>query len=374
MNIKNILEIAIQFLFTPLFLGYVWQIISLRRIKRLSEKYITGYITLFVCFEITVVPMLIENQTIAEIAVVWFPRLHVICLVAVILAVAVVPFGVVADVKEMLGQKGDTAQTHSMEKLHDATGLRKTWQSTLLRILICGAVMLFSLFFTVPSEGDATEATIYTNMATDTLYEYQPYSGDPYGGMSLDKQDAPWELFFQVVVEKTGLSVNMVVEMVGGFFLLLLFFATMYELGNAAFAKARTKQVEEQATLSVASDMRISYADKTLYLAILLYLTLTFLDRAASVHVFRNIWNYTTLLTNVMVPIQLIFVLRWVKENRIIYFLLLLLSAGAAQLLYHYGFMFTLLVEVVPAVIVWVWMRIFVQSFYEKKHSNKEVC
>ena len=349
--LDRIIQITItlySLLLCPLFFGLLCRQFCGRKQDSFRWIYATGYLFLFALFEVLSVPMLNKGYGIGQISTVWYGVTLGVTVLAVLLS------------------------------LKDLLGILKGWGETLKKTFTCreerpwlllygvfAILMIASVFFLTASADDATVEILRTNFDTGTLYQFHPYSQTPYGGTALEKAYAPTELFYAVVIEKTGMDVFRFVEFVIPVFYLPLFFSVFRMLAEVLFTGAGEADLMYGKNGEIAKDdgvpstkqVKNKERNKQFFLVAVLvfYTAIMFLQRDGAAQVFRNIWMDRTLLCNVAMPFLLYAVLTLLqsraKKETASAIVLIIIAAFAAQYTFRYGLILSL-VMIVPAVVL----------------------
>lgn len=207
----------------------------------------------------------------------------------------------------------------------------------LIFVLLC----VFSVLIVVPEYNDNTAETILITQATNTMYKYNPYNSELYGGVP---EGAPIVMFYAAVCRMTGMTIRNFVHYILPIFLLPLFFAVYHKIGRQLFFREEKKQA--------------------------LFLTFVLVFFAASIYtvrnaefgVFQNIWEPETLLYQVLLPYGVSVCVpvmnhctnRKKMEKDFLYRELpeVILLVCASQFVYHTGASMQIVIIITAAVIV----------------------
>ena len=214
------------------------------------------------------------------------------------------------------------------------------WQMFLVLALFL-ALSVCSILFVIPEYSDNTPETILITQATNTMYKYNPYNSELYGGVP---NGAPMVMFYAAVCQMTGMTIRNFVHYVLPIFLLPLFFSVYHKISRQLFFHEEKKQA--------------------LFLTFVLvfYAASMYTVRNAEFGVFQNIWEPETVLYQVLLPYGVSVCVpvmnhctnRKKMEKDFLYRELpeVILPVCASQFVYHTGASMQIVIIITAAVIV----------------------
>lgn len=218
----------------------------------------------------------------------------------------------------------------------------RTWKWQIVLVLVLFFVLcVCSILFIIPEYSDNTPETILITQATNTMYKYNPYNSELYGGVP---QGAPIVMFYAAVCQMTGITIPCFVHYVLPVFLLPLFFIVYHKMSRQLFFREEKKQA------------------LFLVFVLLFYAASMYTVRNADFGVFQNIWVPETLLYQVLLPYGISVCLPIMNhctntkkiERDFLYQELpeMFLLVCASQFVYHTGASMQIVIIITAAVIV----------------------
>lgn len=272
--IFQIMIIAYLFFVVPFLIGVLQASAFKTRKKSVSEIFTNGYLIMLTLFWYPTVFLIMERQALSLLATVWMGITLVLCVLAI-----------------LVGRK------QIKETCKEITLFWREKDSRFLLISIIISIVI-SIGFTKPDAADVTVEIVDVAIETDSMYQYDAYSGYYVGYAGKEHTMAPIEMFYAVGASLAGMEADVFVYRVLPVSVLLLFFLTIWRLGKVFF-ESKSQQIQFAQAM------------------MLLYWMSTYMQgRALVTGVFLNCWNGLTILSNVILPFTLSILLTWMKGGK----------------------------------------------------------
>ncbi|MCR5467563.1 MAG: hypothetical protein K6F37_01270 [Lachnospiraceae bacterium] len=189
--------------------------------KSFARLFINGWISIFACFELLSLPMIYFHFSLTS-----FVRAAEIALAVLIL------LGIITERKNLFSYITGT--------LKNLKGLNIYW-------LLAGAIMLLQMFFYFfkmnPNDDDAFYlATASTSLATDTMYQYNPYTGDLYTEIDSRYILSPFPLFYSFLSKISGVHVAIIAHTFIPLVFVLAAYVVLFLIARELFKDDAKKQ------------------------------------------------------------------------------------------------------------------------------------
>ena len=257
--------IAYLFFLVPFFAGMFEAGVFRKQKKSVSAIFVNGYLLTMALFCVIAIVAIRMKMPLSGFAKLWV-------MVSAVISLA----GLVLGRKELSFEK-DSA------------------------IWLLGAVFLLSVLlsigFTKPDSADMTVEIVATSFQTDSMYRHDAYTG--YLSMDTDEGHAfsPIEMFYAVGASLSGMEAGTLVYYVMPVSLLLFFFLSMWQLASVFFEN---------------KEGRTGFV---LFATVLYWMTTWQAKSALVTGIFLNSWHGLTLLSCVILPVALSYILDWMKQD-----------------------------------------------------------
>lgn len=311
--------ILFYFLIFPMLAGMAFQEFCKKKQVFIGDCYIYGYLLLFVLGFLVFEPAIKLGMYFMHAVWLWLG----------------VSIGVGAGFVMYLGGRGFHILAECAKEI-------RTWKWQMFLVLaLFLALSVCSILFVIPEYSDNTPETILITQATNTMYKYNPYNSELYGGVP---NGAPIVMFYAAVCQMTGMTIRNFVHYVLPIFLLPLFFSVYHKISRQLFFHEEKKQA--------------------LFLTFVLvfYAASMYTVRNAEFGVFQNIWEPGTFLYQVLLPYGVSVCVpvmnhctnRKKMEKNFLYRKLpeVILLVCASQFVYHTGASMQIVIIITAAVIV----------------------
>lgn len=206
--------IIYEFLLVPMWLGALWS--RKKKESGFCRLYAEGMVTLFTIFFCVAVFAGVKRMQLSTLTG-WWKGLLIVSIFGMIISCVLQHKKI-----KNLGKKLIFNCYYAVKKMRGY-----------LTFLVL--VLLFSVTSTVPTGQDDTPEIVNIAVATDTIYEYQPYTKAPYDGVNMDKVTAPIEMLYSVNANITGIEPVVLIHTVLPAFFLLLYFCVCWQVGSYFF-------------------------------------------------------------------------------------------------------------------------------------------
>lgn len=290
MNVVLQLIICIYLLFiVPFCFGIMGTVISRTPVKSVSVIFTNGYLEMAAMFCIVSVVVIQLKQPLSVLTHIWL-------LTTLLIVVFSALFG--------RRQIGWFLKEIKNFWIHGDTGKTCRREKYILLLLVAASIVL-SIGFTRPYATDQTVEILNISLLTDSMYEYDAYTGYLSKAASTGHRFSPIEMLYAVAADITEMQSGLLVYYILPFFLLLLFFAGLWRLGGQLFDK------EEHIAVFIG------------IAAAIYWMTTWIEDQSMVTGIFINCWNGITLLSCVILPIVLAVCLEWLdrpeKEGKLLW-------------------------------------------------------
>lgn len=312
--------ILFYFLIFPMLAGMAFHKCCKRKQMFIGDCYIHGYLLMFVLGFLVFEPAIKLGMYFMHAVWLWLG----------------VSIGVGAGFFVYLG--GDILRTLQEWQKEIKTRTKGMTAVYLIFVLLC----IFSVLVVVPEYNDNTAETILITQATNTMYKYNPYNSELYGGVP---EGAPIVMFYAAVCRMTGMTIRKFVHNVLPVFLLPLFLAVYRRISRQLFHHRE----KDQAIF--------------LFLVMVFYAASMYTVRLEDFGVFQNIWAPMALLYQVLLPYGISVCVsvmnRYMKQDMKKKWhyreaMEPVLLAVASQFVYHTGASMQIVIMIAAAVIICV--------------------
>lgn len=173
-DICKLLVILYAILLVPYMAGVLWHTYVIK--KEIKYGYfLKGWFVMMALFFLEALPMVMRKRPLRELKYAW--------IVTMILITIVFLLCVIMNRKQW---KPDRAEIIKKCRL--------SW--------IPGIMILYSVVLVSPQIEDDTTEVVMTAYMTDTMYQYQPYTGEAYTELQQDRSISPIEMYYAVLVDR----------------------------------------------------------------------------------------------------------------------------------------------------------------------------
>lgn len=218
-NVMGILLIAYLYGMAPLLFGMLLDWITQRfcRDKEVSRAYVRGYFIYILGFLAEAIVMIYRGSHLSSLAKLWLLTVVGVSIVSIFL-----------NRKEVKKYIESLCRFLRQGKVQKAA------------VLIGLAVIVFSIVCTVPYP-DTTAAYADTAYRTDTMYYYDIYTMEYLPADQMDKRLFPYEMLYAVGADLSGIAPVILIKLIMPIFLLLLFYAALWQIGKTLFDNKQEK-------------------------------------------------------------------------------------------------------------------------------------
>ena len=270
--IMQTIIITYLFLLVPFHFGILWTGIFSKRQKKISEVFTNGYLLMMAVFWCIAVVSIQKGSALSELARVWL-------IVSMLVSVA--------------------ANIFFYKKIQlfvkDMITFWKNGQSRMVGLLV--VFLVCSVFFTRPSILDETLEIVQTAVATDTMYQYDVYTGSVSEEAAAGHMFAPIEMLYAAADKLTGMEPYVMLYYMVPVGLLCFFYCAIWRIGNQLIKK------KENLVFFVGIVTAIYWMTT--------YLT----GQSVLTGIFLNSWNGLTLLSCCIMPIAFGELAEWMAES-----------------------------------------------------------
>ncbi len=220
-NVLGFLLIAYLYGLAPLLLGMTADRITQRfcRDKELSRAYVRGYLLYLLGFLAEAIVMIHRGSHLSSLAKLWFLTAAAIGVVSVILN----------------GKQFKKYIKSFCVFLRNGSAYKAA-------VVIGVILIVLSVVWFVPYP-DTTVAYADTANRTDTMYYYDIYTMEYLPQDQLDKRYLPYEMYYAVGANLSGIAPVILIKRIMPIFLLMLFYAAIWQIGKLLFEKNQGKMM-----------------------------------------------------------------------------------------------------------------------------------
>lgn len=274
--------IAYLFLMVPFHFGILETVVFRKKQKCLSAVLAEGYLVMMATFCVVSVIAIKMQWTLSDLTKIW-----VFFVAAVSVLASLLGF------KKIKKLALEMHLFWNAKAKEESTVVRRRYR--LLAVLI--VMLIVSVFFTRPSYEDATLEIVTTTVATNAMYQHNPYNGLLSGSAMEGHAYSPIEMLYGAGVALTGIEVPYMLYYLIPVCILIYFYMGIWNLGKLLLFD------EEKVTWFVL-------------LVTGIYWMTTYLERQSLVTgIFLNSWNGLTLLSCFVMPVVFGNCVEWMKQE-----------------------------------------------------------
>lgn len=305
-DILKIVTILYMILPVPAMLGVLWQRYIVKQHFGIAT-FVQGWLCMMALFYCEAVPMVMFKSSLTKLKYIWLVTVLIITVLFLLVLLR-------------------TRKKWKMEKEKS----RKNSKNVVILFLM----IMFSIFFLKPQIQDDTVEVVMESYMTDTMYQYQPYTGEEYQELPKEKEYSPIEMYYAVLANMVNAHPAIVVKVLipMGFLPIVVFTYIMW--ARRLFGENKKNQ-------------RV----------FLLFVGMIFLLPVISTNmemfgVWKNCWRGEVLLATTVLPLVCLRVYNMIRElsqqcNKrmcIEYGSKLLIVSVTAQLTYAKGMLFSCII------------------------------
>lgn len=186
------------------------------------KLYIYGYFTMFALFEVQAVFLVHRGSRLSSLGSLWGATLVGASIAAILY---------------MLIRRRMFAREYKVS-FEDMKNVSRRLRGMLCILALLG---IFSVTMVIPSPEDATPEIVGISLNTNTMYLYQPYTQLPYADKTAVEL-APAEMLYAVGGYWSGMDVRVMIHLILPCFLILLYYAAGWRVGEYLFPEQLRKQ------------------------------------------------------------------------------------------------------------------------------------
>ncbi|MCI5622047.1 MAG: DUF6077 domain-containing protein [Lachnospiraceae bacterium] len=184
LDIIKIIIIFYMILVFPFLLGTLWQKYIVKRHLGIGTL-VQGWLCMMALFYCESVPMILFRRSLSELKNIWLITTVVITILFLLLCF------------------GTRKQRRNMMNL-----FFKKWKCAVIPVLL----ILCSILFLQPVREDDTLEIVMDAIASDTMYQHQPYTGERYEEVPQEQAFAPLEMYYAVLFEVANANPAIIVR------------------------------------------------------------------------------------------------------------------------------------------------------------------
>lgn len=297
-------------LLLPVLTGTLWRYFSQSGYKGIACRYLMGNITMWAAFYVLVQYGIAEELKLSEMTKIWIVLLALVAVLAILVLVK-----------------------RPEVRLRE---VKKRFIRSIAGFAVAGIVIACSVGFTLNESKDHTVERVMTMYATDSLYQFDPMTGEARDSMMAFEQElldeqmrAPIEAYYAASVAVTKLHPAKFVRILLPVFLFPFYFLVYAVWGRYLFGRDKKRRWCFQIAVWM------------------IYAIPLLADRSVAFSVYQNCWNGETLFFLGELPLAVLLLLgekkkiRELEEFKSPYMAACyVVSALSGQLLYKNGFFF----------------------------------
>lgn len=281
--IFQIIIIAYLFLVVPFLFGILETVIFRNSQKMLSEILINGYLFMLAVFCVISVIAVRLQWTLQDLTKIWM-------IFAGIVSVTVFSLGF----KQMKSFVTEVQMYWYKEAKTENVIVKSRY-----RILVILVVMLgVSVLLPGQSSEDCTLEIVDITVATNEMYQHDPYSGEVSNTAMGEHAYSAIEMLYAVGASLTGIEIPLMLYYLIPACILIYFYMGIWNLGNQLMDK------EEKV---------IWFA---LFVAVIYWMTGYSERQSLLTGIYLNSWNGLTILSCMVMPVTFGYCMKWMKEAK----------------------------------------------------------
>lgn len=324
-GILKIIIILYLILLVPLMLGILWQRYVTKQRLEISV-FVQGWLCMMALFYCEAVPMILFKMSLTNLKNIWLATAIIITIL-------------------FLMTFFRTREEWKAEKKERKIGRG---------ILVMFLVVICSILFVKPQTYDDTIEVVMEAYMTDTMYQYQPYTGEMYLELPEEKAYSPIEMYYAVLSNMVNAHPAIVVKILipMGFLVIFMFNYIMW----AKILFEKNKKLQEIFLFFIG----------------IIFLLPVISKKMEMFAIWQSCWRGEILLTTTVLPLECYYVYKMIDEvshqcrrrNMMEHGGKLLIAAIVAQLVYPKGMFFSSIIILVGIVII------AARRFQEKYAAN----
>jgi len=223
--------------------------------RSVAERITDGYLLMMAVFFLAAVPAIQWKWTLSKLAWIW------ILLVGILLLTMASVYKAYRELPKQAVHKGV--------------------------LVIMLASIICSIGFTRPYAQDATLEIVNTAVATDSMYQYNEYTGYLDEHAIDGHAFSPIEMLYASLIKLSGMESAVILYYVVPFILIIVFFAGLWRLGNVLLKDDR------------------QVAGFVAFATVIFWMTTYLQDQSVITGIFLNSWNGLTWLSCFVMPVAL---------------------------------------------------------------------
>lgn len=267
---QMIVSVYLFFLF-PFYLGILEAVFFPKIHRKMSEIFTNGYLLMMACFTVLSVTAIAQAWSLSRLTMVWTGFTVFVSVLA-----------------NILGQQQMKAFIRDIKEFWKPGGEKSDRRRGRYRLFFMLAVFtMASIVFVAPDVEDSTWEIVHTAVSTDTMYEYDEYSGYLSEHALEGHAYAPIEMLYAAGAYLTGISETVLLYYIVPLCFLFFFYMVLWCLGTQFFKMP--EHIEDFVWIAAA------FYWMTIYLE----------GQSVVTGIFRNSWNGLTLLSCCVMPAAL---------------------------------------------------------------------
>lgn len=232
MNLKLILYMSLMFIFTPMWIGYIWiEVLRVEgRVNRMLHAWVLGFATMLAVSQLVLVPMVAMSRKLSEAQTVWNLCMELLALLSFWL--------LLTGNGSKIFKKQEIADIPQKTK---GTG-RKTFYRTVFGV-IAGIMILMQAYIPARYEHSDDDDSRFiaeevSAVVHDSMYQDSPIDADiMYWNVGEVRKDltSPWAMFVAMQSSMSGVAPAIISHSYLPFFLILLCYGLYALIGRWLF-------------------------------------------------------------------------------------------------------------------------------------------
>lgn len=285
----------IRFLIWGGFLPSLLGVVMLRRWEKeydLLDMVLCGYILIWAVMQLIAVPMIYLRQSF-----------QAFCGLTVVLLILFLGIAIWRDRKNVFKR-----YCFAVKQL-----VKGDFPTILFRLLVLAQAIYVSCCYLVNDDDAFYVASAQTSLDTDTMYVFDPYTGDPFVSFPARYVLSPFSLFVAFMSRMVGVKAPAMAHTFLPFVFIILVYVVYKQWARFLFQDNQKAQTV------------------FMYFVMLVYAFCDYTTRARGMMMFSRIWQGKAVLATILLPLILVFGMRMIRDTllkRQWYFLFLLMLAS----------------------------------------------
>lgn len=291
----QILLSTIRFLIWGGFLPSLLGVVMLQKWKKeydLLDMVLSGYILMWAVMQLIAVPMIYLRQSFRSFGAI------IIVLIVIFVGLAI------------WRERKTFFQTYCSAVRRIVPGGLST---ALFRLLVLAQAIYVSCCYLVNDDDAFYVASAQTSLDTDTMYVFDPYTGDPFVSFPARYVLSPFSLFVAFMSRMVGVKAPAMAHTFLPFVLIILVYVVYKQWARFLFQDNQKAQTV------------------LMYFVMLVFSFCDYSTHARGMMMFSRIWQGKAVLATILLPLILVFGMRMIRDTllkRQWYFLFLLMLAS----------------------------------------------